>query len=235
MLRSINNTLRNAIRAVRPKYAKRRKRLKSMAPEEVFTDIFEKQHWGKDISVSGLGSTPDATKLIAQQLPAVLKQLDIKVFLDAPCGDFSWMKDVELGVERYIGGDIVKALVDQNTASYAGPGREFMVLNLLSDTLPECDMLFCRDCMLHLSYANQRELLENVKKSQAKYVMLSNFPKAEANRDIVTGEARQVNLLLSPIKLPEPILRVNDSNAREPNREMCVWEIEQLRGWNWAG
>lgn len=236
MLNKISSTLRSFYRTVNPRYAARRKRLKTLDTQQVFEDIFEKEHWGeKSSSVSGSGSTIEATRLISQRLPGLMKELDIKVLLDAPCGDFGWMKDVSLGIERYIGADIVPALVDEVQNKYAAPGREFMVLNLLADPLPECDMVFCRDCMLHLAYQDQRKLLENLKASNFKYVMLSTFPKAQANRDIVTGEARQINLRLPPLGLPEPMLSVPDNNPKEPNRAMGVWSREQLMAWSWQG
>jgi hypothetical protein len=34
--------------------------------------------------------------------------------LDAPCGDFNWMKEVDLSAVHYTGGDIVEPLVNSN-------------------------------------------------------------------------------------------------------------------------
>lgn len=38
----------------------------------------------------------------------MLKKYSIKSILDIPCGDFSWMKKIELDGIEYIGADIVK-------------------------------------------------------------------------------------------------------------------------------
>jgi len=236
MQHNMKALLRGIYHRLNPRYAARRRRIRKLDNQAVFSDIYEKQHWGtRDSSVSGYGSTHEATRMIAARLPELMKQFEVSVLLDAPCGDFTWMKDVPLGVDRYIGGDIVPALIQDVRDAYAQAGREFIVLNLLEDELPACDMLFCRDCMLHLAYRDQKKLLENLKRSEFKYVMLSTFPKAEYNRDIVTGEARQINLLVQPICLPEPILSVPDNSPKEPNRAMGVWSREQIDSWIWGG
>ena len=51
---------------------------------------------------SGPGSSLVQTATIRRDIPALLASLGIRSFLDAPCGDFNWMRHVDLGVERYI-------------------------------------------------------------------------------------------------------------------------------------
>lgn len=88
--------------------------------------------------------------------------------------------------------------------------------------------------MLHLSYADQRMLIENFMRTDCRYIMLSTFPEAVRNRDIVTGEARPVNLRLPPISLPDPMLLIPDEGPNQSNRAMGVWETSQLRDWSWG-
>ena len=60
------------------------------------------------------------------------------------------MKEIEMGSTKYIGGEIVRELVDQNNRLYASPARKFMYLDLLTSTLPDSDVILCRDCLAHL-------------------------------------------------------------------------------------
>ena len=62
----------------------------------VFTDIYKKNAWSGQESVSGRGSDPAHTRSVTQQLPQVLRQLGVKSILDVPCGDFAWMQHVDL-------------------------------------------------------------------------------------------------------------------------------------------
>src|SRR5581483_12277106 len=82
--------------------------------KQVFTYIYSVNHWGDTESVSGHGSKLSETLAIRSQLPAILKQLNIKSILDLPCGDFNWMKTVDLHEYHYIGADIVSAIISKN-------------------------------------------------------------------------------------------------------------------------
>ena len=75
--------------------------------------------------------------------------------LDVPCGDFYWMRLVPLDVD-YTGGDIVSDIVARNQAQYGDERRRFLRLDLLQDPLPAADLIFCRDCLVHLSNAHIR-------------------------------------------------------------------------------
>jgi hypothetical protein len=71
-----------------------------------FTDIYHKNIWENEESVSGPGSTLEYT--VRDALPTVLDTYSIKTIFDAPCGDFNWMKYVVKGTNiKYTGGDIV--------------------------------------------------------------------------------------------------------------------------------
>ena len=84
--------------------------------KEVFDKIYTNNFWsaGQSESVSGRGSTLSGTVKIRKILPALWKKYNVKTFLDVPCGDFNWMKEVDKKNIVYIGGDIVKSMVDEN-------------------------------------------------------------------------------------------------------------------------
>jgi 2-polyprenyl-3-methyl-5-hydroxy-6-metoxy-1,4-benzoquinol methylase len=187
-------------RALRGRY--RSYQLNSKSTEDVFTDIFKGNAWkGKD-SVSGRGSDVDQTRIIASEIPALLNALNISTMLDIPCGDFHWMNSVDLNNIDYTGADIVKELIQKNSAKYARHGIRFKYLNLIKDKLPKVDLIFCRDCLVHLSFADIGLALENVCNSQSEYFLTTTFVDRKDNRDILTGRWRAINLELAPFFPP---------------------------------
>lgn len=91
--------------------ATRRERL---GAEAIFTDIFRNNDWAGAASVSGQGSDLEQTRVVAQVLPELFRELSVRRFLDLPCGDFHWMSRVDLSGVEYLGGDIVRDLVRLN-------------------------------------------------------------------------------------------------------------------------
>ena len=75
-------------------------RLKKLGKKEVFREKFINNLWGSDESVSGPGSSIMQTESIRSVLPGLLESLRVKVLLDAPCGDFHWMKMINLPIQH---------------------------------------------------------------------------------------------------------------------------------------
>src|SRR5260370_34009659 len=84
-------------------------------PKQVFTNIFRKNWWNNDESRSGWGAELKRTVSIRAELPEFVRRHAIPTLLDAPCGDFHWMRHVQwpAGV-KYVGVDIVPDLVIEN-------------------------------------------------------------------------------------------------------------------------
>lgn len=176
-------------------------KVKEVSVTTVFKDIYQKNAWHDDESVSGTGSNLKQTQEIINQLPVIFKQYTIHSILDLPCGDYNWMKHVDLSAINYIGGDIVPEIIENNNQQYANSSVSFVELNLITDKLPDVDLVFCRDCLVHLSIAQIKDALQNIKKSNAKYLLTTSFTKTKLNRDIVTGDWRPINLEITPFNL----------------------------------
>src|ERR1700754_5083326 len=127
------------------------RKLKGKTTEQVFTAIYQGKEWGGD-SVSGRGSDERQTKVIIETLPSLFREFGISTMLDIPCGDFYWMKRVDLTGVDYTGADIVSELIENNTEQYSKDGVHFEKLNLIEDKLPKVDLVFCRDCLVHFSF-----------------------------------------------------------------------------------
>lgn len=199
--------------------------------ENVFTDIYETNLWHTEESVSGGGSTMDATKTVRQEIPIILKKYNIKSMLDIPCGDYNWMKEVPKGDCVYIGGDIVEDIVQKNNELYASDKVSFKVINMTQDELPKVDLIFCKDCLQHLCYENVALALNNFKRSGAKYLLVSSFPRTWRNHDIYDGDYRPLNICIKPFNYPKPIYRFREKSIAEGvecDKDMFLYDLSMV-------
>ena len=199
---------------------------------EVFTEVYVKGLWGTGESRSGNGSNLEQTTTIREQLSILFRGLEVKKLLDAPCGDFYWMKWVELDVDEYIGVDIVRELIEENRRRYEKPGREFMVLDITEDEIPRADLIFCRDCLVHFSFRDISSALENIKASGSTYLLTTTFSGRDKNEDIITGDWQPLNLQQPPFNFPEPISLINENctirNGLYADKCLGLWKISDI-------
>jgi len=198
--------------------------------EGKFTKIHRKVIWGSNESVSGRGSQLDQTALLRQELPRLFERYSIKSVLDIPCGDFNWMKETNLPVETYIGADIVASLIEQNNSRYGGAGRKFVKLDLTRDALPCCDLIFCRDVLVHFSFRDIQHALRNMKASGSRFLLTTTYGDRESNVDIFSGEWRALNLQAAPLRFPPPLELVNEHcpNPGEQDKSLALWRFQDL-------
>lgn len=215
------------------KHRLRRRRLARVSPGEVFDSYYRSNKWGDAESRSGKGSNLRATAALRPQLESLLRELGIARMLDAPCGDFFWMAQVDLGGIAYTGGDIVPALIEANRARHAGPGIEFAVIDLIEGPLPATDLVFCRDCLVHLSNNHVARALATIAASDATWLLTTTFPSVAANADIVTGEWRQIDLTKPPFNLPAPARLIAEGAEAEKGqgtgKMLGLWRVADLR------
>lgn len=198
--------------------------------KKVFDFIYDSKYWYSDESVSGYGSTLEITEKLRPQLEKFIKDYEIKSILDVPCGDFNWMKSVNINGAKYTGGDIVSALIDKLNANYKNDHYSFRYMDVITDALPTVDVIFVRDCFIHLSNELVIKSLDNIKKSGSKYLLTTHYPSAPVNVDIGIGQFREVNLCRGPFNLPKPLMIINEG-CTDPllrDKSMGLWEISQL-------
>lgn len=197
--------------------------------EREFTRAYANQTWGNGQSCSGEGSSEKATVSIRACLPAVWKTYGVRSVLDLPCGDFCWMKLVDLNGIQYIGADLVASLVEHNRKAY---GLDFRHLDLLSSELPQADLVLCRDCLGHLSLADSLQALDNIRQSGSRYLMATTFPNHPYNRDIKTGAGWTTRCMTSaPFSFPPPRLTIDEmcreSFPKFADKSLSLWQLDQ--------
>jgi hypothetical protein len=200
--------------------------------KETFNRIYNTNHWVARDSVSGSGSESSQTETLLLKLRSLIRQLEIKHLLDVPCGDFNWMKNLNVPGLLYSGGDIVQSITLRNIQKYGSVRRKFFTVDITSGRLHEADLLFCRDCLVHLSFSDIERAIKNIKKYKIKYFLSTTFPDTKVNQDIVTGDWRPINLLLPPFNFPEPLELVNEkcteADGRFRDKSLGLWKLSEL-------
>lgn len=193
---------------------------------DVFRDIYIQHRWSGE-SRSGPGSDRDQAGRIGANIACILRQIGARSLLDIGCGDFFWMRDVDLGTIEYIGIDVVPEMITANNEYYARPRRTFRVLDVTREIPPKADAILCRDCMMHLSIADTVTLLANVFRSGAKWLLATSFGLHRMNREIKPGEWYAINLLDKPFSLPAPQFAYEDwwPNESWKDKYLGLWEI----------
>lgn len=202
------------------------------AHEAVFAYIFHNNAWHDSESVSGTGSSLKQTKIIRKEIPTVLQMVSAKSLLDAPCGDFNWMKEVNLStLDSYIGADIVHKLIEQNIHRYSNNKRSFKIINIISDELPQVDVILCRDCLVHFSFSDIASTIKNFKRSKSRFLLTTTFSNpSRTNKNIITGDWRSLNLQLPPFNFPEPLYIINEECTEKgyPDKCLALWDLSAL-------
>lgn len=214
------------------RYADHADRLAAMSTPEVFDYIYRTNLWGSDESASGVGSQLDATVTLRAEIPRLLRRLEARTLLDLPCGDFEWLQHAELGVDNYVGADIVPDLVARNQQRYGNERRRFVTLDLARDRLPQADVVLCRDCLVHLPYDEIFAGFANLARSGATYLLTTTFPDLEADTDIALGDWRPLNLCRAPFSLPEPTAVIvegcDEEGGAYADKALGLWPVAEL-------
>ena len=194
----------------------------------IFQNAYATQAWGSAESGSGQGSELAATENVSVYLPELFGRLQVSKVLDAPCGDWNWMRRVDLSGVDYVGADLVADVVAKNNQQYARPGVRFIHADLTKDPLPAADLILCRDCWVHLSFQDIGAMLKNFRRTGATWLLVSNTPSQDRNLNKLTGIGwRHLNLRLPPFGFP-PAIESRKDNYPDVPFEITLWRFAEL-------
>jgi Methyltransferase domain len=142
----------------------RRLRRRLVSTEEVFTRIYVDGQWGVGPETFCSGSGSRESSIVSPYLTAVRAELRrlgaaSMTAVDLGCGDFAVGRMLAGESARYIGLDIVRALVDYNRRHFGTERVAFLHANIVADELPAGDICFVRQVLQHLSNAQIRAVL----------------------------------------------------------------------------
>ena len=210
----------------------RRHKYRNKTREKIFSNIYHNETWkapGKGTSVSGSGSDLINTNNLRKQLPEIIKHYHIQSILDIGCGDFKWMKSLDISSIEYIGIDIVPEIMQQNNLLFSSEKVKFNVLDACKDHLPDAQMVILRDCLVHLSLNDIQLLLNNVLKNNAEYLLATTFTGITENKEIITGLWRPINLQIAPFYFPAAELMFSEDKSQydfnNTNKSMGLWKL----------
>jgi hypothetical protein len=139
------------------------------------------------------------------------------------------MKEVDLPLDRYIGMDIVPTMIDTNNKLYGNEQRQFMVGDIVESTLPVCDMILCRDGLVHLSLEDGVKALRAFRMTGARYLAATTHLDCHENTDIVTGDWRMIRMELPPFNLGKPFHTITEIGgsvaATNFGKTLGVWKL----------
>jgi hypothetical protein len=201
--------------------------------EKKFTGIFNNNGFEGVVSKSGKGSDLVQTENIRKELPGLLSDLQVKIFMDAPCGDFYWMREVNLdGIDKYIGVDIVSDIIKINKKLISNKTFSFVHADLTAEMLPQADLVLCRDCLVHLCYSDISKVIRNFQRSKIRYCLTTSFSNLPTNSDLGESVWRPLNLLKEPFNFPTP-LRIIDEKCQEQyplyvDKHLGLWDLQRI-------
>ena len=202
--------------------------------KNIFKKIYKHNYWGSNESLSGPGSEIQVAENLISKLPQIIKKYNIKSIFDAPCGDLNWISSLlkKNIIQNYLGADIVDDLIKENSKKNLSVNCSFKIFDITNEKFPDYDLWICRDILYHFNFEDIFETLKNFINSNIKYILVTNtiVEKLHVNKDILTGNYRDLSLYHAPFNFDEkPLERILDLKHEEYNEEMCLWTKDQIK------
>jgi O-antigen/teichoic acid export membrane protein/SAM-dependent methyltransferase len=205
--------------------------LKNVSNVKRFDFIYKTNYWKSSFigSRSGRGSDFETTEKIRVSLSNFIKKNEIKSILDIPCGDFYWIPLIGLDNISYFGADIVDDLIKLNEKKFKEPNLKFLKLDITKDELPEVDLIFSRDCLVHLDDKEIFSTISNIRKAKANYFATTIFEEQfDNNKSKLSDNWRPINLTKDPFNLGNPDFILDDSNNNQKDKRIAIWKISNI-------
>lgn len=178
--------------------------------KDIFTSIYEKNHWGNNRSVeysgsSGLGSSKEYNIHYIPYLRKLIKDFNIKTVVDLGCGDFRigelLYNDLEIA---YTGYDAYKKVIEYHKNKYSASKYSFVHLDIFEEKekIIGGDLCILKDVLQHWPLKSIYCFLDYLTSSyKFKYIIIINCCcDAKDNIDCVTGSFRPLSCNFLPLK-----------------------------------
>lgn len=156
-------------------------------PKTIFKNIYEQKQWGstgdsEQAYFSGLGShDPSLVQPYVQAVSTYLRfhhiitgsQPDV---VDLGCGDFNVGLQIRPFCNNYTACDIVAPVIAWCKEKYADLNVTFKEVDMLTDPLPDGDILFLRQVLQHLSNDQISTVLKKISNKYRFIVLTEHIP-----------------------------------------------------------
>lgn len=124
-------------------------------------------------------------------------------------------------------------MVDLNNNKFKKENINFIKIDIINDSLPKVDLMIVRDCLIHFNDASIFQFINNISKSDIKFLLTTNFPLTRNNYDITMGNFRFINLLRKPYNFPKEIDILSEESKESygqcPDKSLYLWEVADIR------
>ena len=210
--------------------------------KKVFSDFYDNYSFGGLESRSGGGSSLSATMYIRKKIVDFVNRLSIKSVIDIPCGDFNWMREIAPRFDTYLGGDIVPQCIKENNERYGNSKIKFIEFDIVSDTIPNGDLLIVRDLIGHFPLEDGKKIVSNILNSNCKYLLATTwyhlddktYYEKHTNDNVDYGSWYALNLMSKPFNFPEPESIIVeeakiDGYDNGMRKILGLWNIEKIK------
>jgi hypothetical protein len=199
--------------------------------EAVLTEIYEKNRWGCQETRSGPGSTLLRTEKLRSQLPGFFQELKIQSILDCGCGDWNWMRHVDLSGVEYIGAEIVEPLLNNLQQTYTKETIKFQKLNCFKDPPEKTDLWIARDLLNLVPLSSIRLFFHRFLESKSSFLAVTSLETYEPYEDVLEGSMMPLNLREPPLRLPDPLTILEDGQQWFKPKKLLVYTRQQIMDW----
>lgn len=168
-------------------------------------------------SPNGPGASLDLTVELREQLPELLVRHHIISMLDVACGDWNWMRLVDLGRIQYLGWDVDPTLVERCArrivegdfvkTDYAHNEIDatFECVNALTvPEIPMVDLILCRDLLGHFPNEYIATVLNKFALSDSTFLLASTYPDADNQFTYHPDDYAWLGYMEHPVDLQQP-------------------------------
>jgi SAM-dependent methyltransferase len=207
----------------------------SLKRARYFDRVYKENLFHGAESLSGEGSSIEATKKLRVDLRNLIKRNAINTLFDVPCGDMAWMSQILDMPISYTGGDISKETIKQNKRKF--PNQKFVHFDAVRQVPSRFDLIFCRDLLVHLPNNEALRVLNNFIASGSSLLLTTTFVDRSINEDLHYSESivqwRPLNLANPPFYLPEPLETIieecNEGEGLFRDKAMALYDLQAIK------
>ncbi|MBX9688708.1 MAG: class I SAM-dependent methyltransferase [Candidatus Obscuribacterales bacterium] len=189
---------------------------------DIFAEIYARNRWGGKPGeyYSGTGSDSERSGPYIAALATFIESNGIREVVDIGCGDFRVGAELlqATSIEKYIGIDVVGALIEHNRERFANERIKFECLDACRSELPAGELCILRQVLQHLSNSEIKVILQKVRANYRFVLITEHHPirtaDFKANRDLVHGASIRNKIQsgvfpqLPPFDFPDPEILV---------------------------
>jgi len=179
-----------------------------------------------------VGSTVSNTAKYRACIGSWIKKYDVSVFLDIPCGDGNWQKDIP-GIDKvsYYGYDISASAVDlAKTKNHDMANMHYGVLDMVSSDPPlKADMIMVKEVIQHLPLEMGLKMLQHAKHAGIKWLVVTHCPTC-VNKEIEVGDWYPgPDALAPPFNFVNVLEKCDGDNAGESDK-LALFDLKAWSG-----